>query len=149
MGSFHCFLDCRWRWLFWTAAHRRGGAHVNFVKEAQDVSHALLDLWVAKPVTSHSDKFFWPEVAEVGHFARRHDDPANQRKPVVLQEFVLLETLLREYFRVVADDVWLAVAVHDTCGPVRILDAISREEDALAEEVGQDVVGANELKAPI
>ena len=62
---------------------------------------------------------------------------------------MLLEAFLRENFRIVSDDVGLAVAVHATCGPIGIFDAVSREEDALAEEVGQNVVGANELKAPI
>ena len=47
LRPFHCLLNCGWWWLLGAALHRRGCWHVNFVKEAKNMTHALLDLRVA------------------------------------------------------------------------------------------------------
>ena len=62
---------------------------------------------------------------------------------------MLLETLLGEDLGVVPYDVWLALNIDVLSGAVGILHLVRSEQDSLAEEVRQDIVGANELEAPI
>ena len=88
------------------------------------MTHALLDLRIAESITGHSDELFGPEVTKIGDFTSGHDDAANKRQSVVLQELVFLEALLRKDLGVVADDVRLAVSVHFARGSVRVFDAI-------------------------
>ena len=88
------------------------------------MTHALLDLRIAESITGHSDELFGPEVTKIGDFTGGHDDAADKGQSVILQEFVLLEALLREDLSVVTDDVGLAVSVHFARGSVNIFDAI-------------------------
>lgn len=63
---------------------------------------------------------------------------------------MLLQAPLQKHLCVVADDVRLTLFVDGGYGlSAKVLDLVSAEKDALAEEVGQDVECANELHAPV
>lgn len=63
---------------------------------------------------------------------------------------MLLQAPLQEHFCVVADDIRLAVLVKvsDHSGSL-VLNLVSVEKNALAEEVRQDVVCADKLHTPV
>ena len=114
------------------------------------MAHAVLDLWVPESVAGHGDELLRPQVNNVGDLARGHYDTARKCKPVVLQELVLLEAPFQQDFRVVSDDVGLALAVKRAHSlRAQIPDLIIAEKYALAVKVRQNVVRANELHPPV
>ena len=114
------------------------------------MAHAVLNLRVAQSIASHSDKLLRPQVDNIRHFAGGHDDSTRQCEAVILKELVLLEAALEQDFRVVSDYVWLALSVQRTHSlRAQIADLISAEKDALAVEVCQDIIRADELHPPV
>ena len=114
------------------------------------MAHAVLDLGVAKPIASHRDELLGPEVDQVGDFARSHDNATGECQTVILQELMLFQATLEQNVRIVANNVWLALAVqrHDRSG-AHVLDLVRAEQDSLTEKVPQDVISTDELHPPI
>ena len=63
---------------------------------------------------------------------------------------MLFEASLEQNVCIVANDVWLTLAVkrHNSSG-AHVLDLIRAEQDSLAEKVPQDVICTDELHSPI
>lgn len=110
--------------------------------------HDSLDLWELQPISSHGNKLLGPEFDKLTYLPCRHDDATNQCKLIVLQEIVLLQTLRSEHFGVMLQNA-RGVGSRRSKGSVCTLDFVGAEDNALAKEVGQDIVDANELKAPV
>ena len=114
------------------------------------MAHAVLDLWVAQSIASHSNKLLRPQVDNIRHFTGGHDDSTRQCETVILKELVLLEATLKQDFRVVSDYVWLTLSVQRAHSlRAQIANLISAEKDTLAVKVRQDVIRADELHPPV
>jgi hypothetical protein len=56
-------------------------------------------------VACHGNEFSWPILSHILCFSCSHDDSTSERKSVILQKFVFLQTLFGEDFGIVSDGI--------------------------------------------
>lgn len=133
-----------------TGRGRIGHRTADLFEEAEDVAHAVLDLRVAQAVARHGHELLRPQVNDIGDFAGGHDDSTGESEAVILLELVLFHAAVQKDVSVVVQGRWLGLRV-DRADSLRLTlhNLVCREEDTLAKEVGQDIVSANKLYAPV